>query len=508
MAIAAPRAKVSPWLLAMGAVFATSLALRQEGATPDVSWLTSMCERMLDGERGWIDIFETTPPVPVFLYMPGAWSARLLGVSAEATVFTTAYLVVVASLFLTGLILPKSLAGVGPSRWTVTFPAAVFLLLLSHDAFAQREHFAAAFALPMLAVLVARAETGAWPPLAHRIAAGLLAGLCFAIKPPLFALPFLAFAAVEFARTRTVSFIFPSMLALAGVFGAALTAASLMAFPAYLDGVATMMREVYVPVRADMASIVDRPAFFGAAIALAAASVLRRKEPLTPAQLYAAAGAAAFLAADLIQGKYFAYHVLPAGLFATIFLVLSLAPRLSALRLRDGKETALLAALGVAVAGFTFAGYNDGRRQLEKLPWAEGLDRPTAMAISPFISTGFPLAERIDARWVDRIHSQWLINYTSIMLSRDDLPAAERAVFARHFEAEVRRTRTLIRDARPELIFQVDYPGTDWLTEVLLEEDPSLLDDYEEIAREKSKRILRRRESAAPAPRPGEIGAP
>lgn len=478
----------------MAAVFAASLALRQEGATPDVSWLTSMCERMLDGERGWIDIFETTPPVPVFLYMPGAWSARLLGVSAEATVFFNAYLAVIASLFLTDRILPRTLSGAGDSRWTITFPAAVFLLLLSHDAFAQREHFAAAFALPMLAVLVARAETGAWPPLAPRIAAGLLAGLCFAIKPPLFALPFLAFAAVEFARTRAVSFIFPSMLALAGVFGAALTAVSLMAFPAYLDGVTTMMREVYVPVRAELIWIAKRPAFLGAMIAVGAASVLRSGGPMTPTQRYAAAAAAAFFAVDFIQGKFFAYHILPLGLFSLIYLASSAAPRITALRRRDAKEVVLLAALAISVAAFNFKGYADNGRPPKDIPWADGLEKPTAMAISPYISTAFPLAERVGAQWVDRIHSQWLLNYTRMMLNRDGLPEEERAVYARHFDAEVRRTRALIRAARPELLFQVDYPGTDWLIEALLEDDPMLFDGYEVIARENAKKILRRKD--------------
>ena len=76
---------------ATAAVTVGSVGLRLDGATPDVSWLTSMCERMLDGEKGWIDIFETTPPVPTLLYMPGALLSRLAGVGAEVAVFATAY---------------------------------------------------------------------------------------------------------------------------------------------------------------------------------------------------------------------------------------------------------------------------------------------------------------------------------------------------------------------------------------------------------------------------------
>ncbi|MEQ8935107.1 MAG: hypothetical protein RIE56_04880, partial [Amphiplicatus sp.] len=58
--------------MAIAGVTAASLLMRQHGASVDVSWLTSMCKRMLDGEAGWVDIFETTPPIPTLLYMPGA----------------------------------------------------------------------------------------------------------------------------------------------------------------------------------------------------------------------------------------------------------------------------------------------------------------------------------------------------------------------------------------------------------------------------------------------------
>jgi hypothetical protein len=59
------------FLAAMLVLAAASVALRGE-ATPGVSWLITMCERMLNGERAYVDIVPTTPPVPMLLYMPGA----------------------------------------------------------------------------------------------------------------------------------------------------------------------------------------------------------------------------------------------------------------------------------------------------------------------------------------------------------------------------------------------------------------------------------------------------
>lgn len=497
-AAAAPsRAVLSPHYVAIMALFAASLGFRLNGATPDVSWLTAMCERMLDGERGWIDIFETTPPIPTLLYMPGVLAARALGVSSEITVFASAYLAVFLSLFAMDRLLPASLAGLGPSRLILTLPAAFFLFILAHDAFAQREYFAAAFVLPMFAAFVARAESGVWPPLSLRLVAGVLAGLSFAIKPPLFALPFIALAGAELLRTRSLSFLFPSMLPLAALVGVALTAASLLVFPAYLDGVTTLMRDVYVPIRAQLKLLYLRGAFCGTTLALAAALVFQRGRPTPPAAIYAYAIAAAFFAIYWLQGKFFAYHLLPAALFAVLALAIASAPRLAALQRagkRDHGEVALFAALILAVSGFILHGFNDAKRRLDNLPWAEGLSRPTAMAISPFISTGFPLAEHVDAVWIDRIHSQWVVNYASIMLNRDDTPAADRARYQRYYDSELARTRALIRDRKPELIFQGSMPGVEWLTEALLAGDPQLLDGYAVIGEQKYIRILRRRD--------------
>src|ERR671914_512635 len=77
-----------------------SIPLRSGGPTPDVSWLITMCERILNGEIAYVDVFETTPPVPMLLYMPGVILSRLTGLTAEALTFAFAY---AAGLFSLGL---------------------------------------------------------------------------------------------------------------------------------------------------------------------------------------------------------------------------------------------------------------------------------------------------------------------------------------------------------------------------------------------------------------------
>jgi hypothetical protein len=90
---------------AMLACALVSIALRGE-ATPDVSWLITMCERILNGERAYIDIVETTPPAPMPLYMPGAFLAKTIGGAPEFWTFAFAYASALGSLWLAARILP------------------------------------------------------------------------------------------------------------------------------------------------------------------------------------------------------------------------------------------------------------------------------------------------------------------------------------------------------------------------------------------------------------------
>src|SRR5437667_9328437 len=84
--------------------FLVSIPLRRGGATPDVSWLITMCERILHGERAYVDIFETTPPVPMLLYMPGVVLAQFIGGTPEGATFAFAYASALVSLALSARI--------------------------------------------------------------------------------------------------------------------------------------------------------------------------------------------------------------------------------------------------------------------------------------------------------------------------------------------------------------------------------------------------------------------
>jgi hypothetical protein len=71
---------VAPWL-AVAAVFVAAVLLRQVvPVNVDVSWYLIVSERMLDGQRLYVDILETNPPMAVSVYWLGVALARAIGV--------------------------------------------------------------------------------------------------------------------------------------------------------------------------------------------------------------------------------------------------------------------------------------------------------------------------------------------------------------------------------------------------------------------------------------------
>jgi hypothetical protein len=483
------------FLVAIALAFVASVALRS-AAGADETWLIMMCERILHGERAYVDIFETNPPIAVLLYMPGVLAAKLTGVTPEAATFAFAYASTALSLWLSSRTLPKYVVEGGQSRWLVLMPAAVVLLILPRNLFAQREYFAAAFSLPMVSVFIRHAQQKEWPPLSDRIVAAVLAGLALAIKPPIFALPGVFVAGYYWWRTRNLLFLLPSGLLAAGGIALSLTAVSLMAFPDYLGEVSVVMREAYVPIRAfPLLFLADKGclgvlACLGSALALS----LRDKPPPVAAVL-ASLAALGFLAAYFIQGKYFNYHVFPAAPFAAVAACIMMFKRVR--QFADAPRASLAAASavffvdGIVIAALFFAGFEARQPMMRDLSWAKDLDHPRALAVTPLSGLTLPTARRIGAVWVSRTHSQEIAWFTRFALQSVSLTEAERRRYLYWHDRDLRSILSEIKEKTPELIFMDTLSEFSWLKMELSAMEPGFLDSYQVVAEENGVAVLR-----------------
>jgi hypothetical protein len=68
-------------------ILAAAMAVRHfVGANSDVSWEITLSEKILDGQRLYVDLIELNPPASTLLYLPAVALARAFGLTPEIVV--------------------------------------------------------------------------------------------------------------------------------------------------------------------------------------------------------------------------------------------------------------------------------------------------------------------------------------------------------------------------------------------------------------------------------------
>jgi hypothetical protein len=354
----------------------------------DVSWLITVSERMLSGDRLYVDILEVNPPASVWMYVPLVWLAQAVGARPEAVVVASFVAAALGSVFAT-VRLAARFDEAPRTPWlaaTLSFVALVLPMAL----FAQREHAALLLALPALAALALVAE-GKRVSKTGLCASGFAAGLIVVIKPP-FALAIVAPAAWAMWKRRSVApFLLPGAAA-----GAAMTlyGVAVIAFtPAYFD-LLPIIAQTYAPMHNVLWKVIVGPTVFPA-ICLALAILARpgRVAPLAAAWGFGSAG---FVLAAILQAKNYPNHWLP-GTALAIAALLYLLGRPSTEMLRRIAVGAATTSL-VAGAMYQWAIRPDPAVRAAVLRVAP--PSPSVISLSPQLATGHPLTRNVGGRWV------------------------------------------------------------------------------------------------------------
>lgn len=453
----------SPWLPLI-AVFTLGIVLRNfVVANTDVSWLISLCEKVLNGETPYRDFIEVNPPASIILYIAPVAFARFIGFRPELAVDGFVFAVALVSLWLTAAIV-KSAALFG--RRTVfqlaLLFAAIFVLLPAQN-FGEREHIALMIFLPFLALAAARAE-GKNVALALVFAAGMGAGITAIIKPHfVFAIVFVAVVAALNTKNWRVFFAFENWIA-----GAMLAAYGVLVYAAYPDFVThtlPLVAEIYVPVRASLWKFLVHFATPIFVLVLAMVWMLKRSRAFHAPFSLLLAASFGFAISYYGQLKGWSYHSYPMLALALAAAVIAFAQRWPAMAENEiGREraTRLASALTIALlAGTTFVWMNfsvDMRALRDVI--AGSVTRPKVIAITSDIAIGHPLTRALNGTWVSRVCSQWITAGARIM----KLETADPAKHLRYDELEAFDRKLLIEDLRrekPEIVL-VDRIRFDW----------------------------------------------
>ncbi len=452
-----PRIGQRPTLMAAVLVALAAIVLRAvslEGA--DVSWLLTVGERMLDGPRLYVDIWETNPPLSPLIYLPGVAAARALGVSPELMTGIFAGLsVVISGLLILAILRAGNLLQEGGNFILAFDFAAAFLPL---DAFAQREHVALLAVLPIVALAAVRAEAR---PVAVIIAlaAGVGGGFAMSIKP-YFALAIFfpyAFAAL---RRRSLRPIFSPEIFLPGSLVLAYGVAVAVWYPEFYGTMLPVLADTYRYGRQPLLFLLSLPQFTCyLLLATTAVMALRpRRWPSLPTALLLAS--VAFPLAYLDQGQGWVYHLLPG--FALALLATWTALEIP---LGENREQSLVPALtlvGAFLAAVVLAPRPMETRALFAEIAAMEISAPTVLGIGPDIAVGHPISRVLGGRWAGSAPSQWMSKSALQRASNDP----ENEALAQRLQKYLDRDRALlvgdIARHRPDILI-FDRRAMDWL---------------------------------------------
>lgn len=351
----------------------------------DVSWLITVCERVLSGDRLYVDILEVNPPASVWLYLPLVALAKAIGARPEAAVVAGFAVAALASVAATVRLASK--LDESPPPLPLTLALSFIALVLPMALFAQREHAAFLLALPATAAIALTAEgkrlsvgTLAWT--------GAAAGLAIAIKP-FFALAIAAPALWAWWKCRSLKPFAPALAAASAVVAA--YAIAIFAFtPAYFDLV-PVLAKIYTRMTPPLSGLLTGPIFFPALTA--ALAYLLRPKVVPPLAMAWALSSAGFIAAALIQAKNYINHLFPGTCMALAAAVLLLTMRGTIRRTAVGAGLAALAAF--ETWQFTILPDPAVARAIERV----GPPSPSVIALSPQLTVGHPVTRNVGGHW-------------------------------------------------------------------------------------------------------------
>jgi hypothetical protein len=487
-----PRAGALVWPWIVAAVVAFALIERALiDTTPDVSWLLTLGEKMLAGERPYVDFIEVNPPVSFYLYLPAILLARISGLSPEFMVGLLVFAGVGAALWFTARVLIKGGILQSTNTWPVAAAFAFVLLVFPAATFAQREHVALIAFLPMLAVSLLRTmnKPVAWH---SAMVAGVFAALTVIIKPHfIFPVLFTAATAAVCARSWRPLFALENWISagLAALYGAWVV----LFFPEFIFEWIPIIAAVYVSQKATVVELLTIGPIPFWLVALLVIAALKGRAAFAPPFLLLIAGAAGFLFSFAAQQKGLPYHSYPMLALIYAGAIIALFERAGAMQ-----ERVKLLAAAIAIAGLNFGTFSWYTKMPDNrafaVPIRASVSNPVMLNISGggLVAMGFPLTRQVNGTWASRTCGQW-ISAGVLFAKSVGVDPQTSAQLDRYMEFD--RTMLLedIRRAKPDIIL-ADRERYDWYKWAL--EDARLareLENYRPLEQVNGVLILRRK---------------
>ena len=473
--------RLASWL-ALAVLFVAAVVLRHLlPANTDVSWLLTVAERVLDGQRLYVDVIETNPPMAVLIYIPGIVIARAFGLPAEMVTDGLVFVAIFASLAIVASILRKSSVLHDVTGWPLALLVFAILAVLPTKIFGEREHIAVVELLPALALFAVRMKHETPTPLAVLVA-GLGEGLALSFKP-YFAIGILCGLAALAMHARSWRVLLAPENFVAGAIAVIYALVVIIAYPEYLSSIAPLVRDIYIQVGSSPIEMIRTPAMAIWAAAMFAALILKRTGRIDSTLLLLLATSFGFMLAFLLQRKGWPYHSYPMIALAILGLGYALVLRKPLDRAFAIAAAAILAIVFVqSILWFNWA----FDKAFDARPLWAAVARlgphPRILAISAEPGLGHPLVRALEGTWVSRQQGLWVAAYLQTLRSGDALdPSRSTALDA----YAARERAMLIEDIKrnaPTVVLVDNFSGN-WSAWLQAHPDVAdLLTDYRLVA--------------------------
>jgi hypothetical protein len=409
----ADRAKLSrlPWL-PIALVFAAAIALRLVvPLNTDVAWLLTVGERVLDGQRLYVDIIEINPPMAVLAYLPGIALARMLGLDPKYVIDAQILLLAAASMLVTARILRRS-AALDPVKWaSLGIWAAAVLTVMPMFVFGQREHIATLTFLPALAVYALRGNRES-PPLWAVLTSGIGAGITLAFKP-FFAVPVILCIVLTVIRARSWRVLLAPENVIAGGLVTAFSLFTYIHYPEYFTITYPLVRDTYLSWSMPASVVVLNSATLVWVIAVASIFLTLGKRKPDSAVLVTLLASLGFAVSFFLQRRGWAYHSYP--MVAVVLLAMGYvmtATNAASSPRRSGVATASMLAGTFLIASLWF-NTNVYIGPIEG-PLAGLKPHSRILVLSGEAAIGHPLVRTLHGVWVSRQENLWIREFVRL----------------------------------------------------------------------------------------------
>lgn len=473
------------------------------GTIPDTSWIISICERMLGGDRLYIDLIETNPPFTSWILMPVVATAVALGLPPETLVSAYCYAVCLVGLGFASLIARR--AGFAENRmlWALLPAFLAVLLIFPGNAFSEREHLGVALLLPFLALVAWRANPAGMrtPSLPLVVFAGLCGSVLVLVKP-YYALVLLAPALYAAWNRRSIWMLVTLEYWIVAAVCVSYLLTVLYFYPQFFNTVYPVVEDTYMRIHNIWPLLLKYGGCY-----LAALYTLRFLRPGLSLSPLVAVFAVASLAATVplvYQGKGWPYHAFPALSLIVAALLLRAAQigaSTSGMTMDRARKVLLLLVILANAVPFLptqkpdAAFVNAIRAQVQ---------RPSVALIGSDIAVGHPLTRMIEGKWISAYCSDWLGSF-AVYLSKiaeqsgDPVAAAHYSAIA---DTYVSAKRVEFENAKPTLVLveRDDPVWTGWLLDH--PEFSRLMSNYRQIAKDANVLVFARKDARQPPSSP------